>query len=46
MGKGWQFFGGGSEFLETLIIIFTSRLLFGLLFACRLRDVAEFVILQ
>ena len=44
MGKGGQFLEEGSGFLETAIINFTSRLLFGLLFTCRLEDVLSLVI--
>ena len=41
MGKGGHFFlEYGSEFLEIAIINFTSRFLFNLIFACRLKDVS------
>ena len=35
---------GGSGILEIIIIIFTSRILFDLLFTCGLKDVASLVI--
>ena len=52
MRKGRQFLEGRSEILEIIIfiistsriIIFTSRILFDLLFTCRLKDVASLVI--
>ena len=39
-----QFLEGSSVFLEIAIINFTSRILFALLFICRLKDVASLVI--
>ena len=39
MGKGWSIFlGAGSGLLEIAVINFTSRILFDLLFRCRLKD--------
>ena len=43
-GGGGSIFGGGSGFLEIANINFTSRLLFDLLFICRLKDVVSIVI--
>ena len=43
-GKGWSFFlENGSGFLEIAIINFTSRFLFDLIFACRLKDVSVII---
>ena len=45
MGKGRvNFLKGGSGFSGKAIITFTSRVLFDLLFMCRLKDVASLVI--
>ena len=38
MEKGASIFGEGSGFLEIAIIIFTSQLLFGLLFTHKLKN--------
>ena len=42
--EGGSILEGRSGILEIIIIIFTSRILFDLLFTCRLKDVASLVI--
>ena len=42
--EGGSILDGRSGILEIIIIIFTSRILFDLLFTCRLKDVASLVI--
>ena len=45
MGKGWSILGRDSRFLEIAILNSTSKLLFDLLFTCRLKDVVNYLLL-